>query len=100
MRNFKSSAIFCGCIARFVSDLVGNPEDRFSRDTARISPTISMLPFVLDTIRSKTLHLLGRFFNRIMMSESTVVPPCQESLSVNFIADRYKAADQVLEITV
>ena len=25
-----SLAIFCGCTARFVSDLVGNPEDRFS----------------------------------------------------------------------
>ena len=27
---------FCGCTARFVSDLVGNPEDRFSCDTAHI----------------------------------------------------------------
>ena len=25
----KSVTIFCGCTARFVSDLVGNPEDRF-----------------------------------------------------------------------
>ena len=29
-RNFKSLTIFCGCTARFVSDLVGNPEDLFS----------------------------------------------------------------------
>ena len=28
--------IFCGCTARFVSDLVGNPEDRFSHDAAYI----------------------------------------------------------------
>ena len=27
-------AIFCGSTAQFVSDLVGNPEDRFSRDAA------------------------------------------------------------------
>ena len=27
-------AIFCDCTARFVSDLVGNPEDRFSHDEA------------------------------------------------------------------
>ena len=27
-------AIFCGCTAQFVSDLVGNPEDRFCRDMA------------------------------------------------------------------
>ena len=30
--NFKPLAIFCGCTALFVSDLVGNPEDSFSRD--------------------------------------------------------------------
>ena len=35
-RNFKPLAIFCGCTAGFVSDMVGNPEDRFSRDTALI----------------------------------------------------------------
>ena len=28
--------IFCGCTARFESDLVGNPEDRFSRNTAHM----------------------------------------------------------------
>ena len=26
--------IFCGCTAGFVSDLVGNPKDRFSHDMA------------------------------------------------------------------
>ena len=30
IRNLKPLAIFCGCTARFVSDLVGNSEDRFS----------------------------------------------------------------------
>ena len=34
---FKHLAIFCGYTARFVSDLVGNPEDRFSCDAAHIS---------------------------------------------------------------
>ena len=29
IRNFKPLFVFCGCIARFVSDLVGNLEDRF-----------------------------------------------------------------------
>ena len=32
----KSLAIFCGCIARFVSDLVGNTEDRFSHNEAHL----------------------------------------------------------------
>ena len=34
--NFKPPAIFCGCTARFVSDLVGNPEDWFSHDAAQM----------------------------------------------------------------
>ena len=33
---FKPLAIFCCCTARFVSDLVGNPEDRFSHNQAHI----------------------------------------------------------------
>ena len=37
IRSFKPLAIFCGCTAWFVSDLVGKPEDRFSRDVAHIS---------------------------------------------------------------
>ena len=32
--KFKPLAIFCGC-TEFVSDLVGNPEDRFSCDKAQ-----------------------------------------------------------------
>ena len=32
----KPLPIFCDCIARFMSDLVGNPEDRFSRYEAPI----------------------------------------------------------------
>ena len=31
IQNFKPLAIFYCCTARFVSDLVGNPEDRFSQ---------------------------------------------------------------------
>ena len=37
MRNFKPLLSFCGCADRFVSYLVANPEDRFSRDEAQIS---------------------------------------------------------------
>ena len=39
-RNYKPLAIFCGCTARFVSDLVGNPEDRFSHNEAHIYVTV------------------------------------------------------------
>ena len=36
IRNFKSIAIWYGCTALFVSDLVGNHKDRFSRDAAQL----------------------------------------------------------------
>ena len=32
----KALTIFCNCTARFVSDLVGNPEDRFSHNEAHL----------------------------------------------------------------
>ena len=35
-------AIFCGCTTRFVSDLVGNPEDRFSLDVAHIMASLKL----------------------------------------------------------
>ena len=35
-KHFKSPAIFSECTDRFVSDLVGTPEDRFSRVAAQI----------------------------------------------------------------
>ena len=33
---FESLAIFCGCTAWFVWDLVGNPEDRLSHNEAHL----------------------------------------------------------------
>ena len=40
IRNLKPLAIFCCCTAWFVSDLVGNSEDRFSNDAARSTLTL------------------------------------------------------------
>ena len=37
IRNFKPLVIFCNCVARLVSDLVRNLEDKFSHDTAHLS---------------------------------------------------------------
>ena len=34
--SIKPLAILCGCTARFVSYLVGNPEDRFSHNEAHM----------------------------------------------------------------
>ena len=36
LSDFKPQATFRGCAAPFVSDLVGNPEDRFSPDAAHM----------------------------------------------------------------
>ena len=47
-KNFKLLAILCGCTARFVSDLVGNPKDRFSHNKAqilRMSEKVKFLTF-------------------------------------------------------
>ena len=41
--NFKPLSIFCGYTAIFVSGLVGNPEDRFLRDAARIILKVDVL---------------------------------------------------------
>ena len=38
--NFKLLTIFCSCTGRFVSDLVGSPNDRFSHVTAHIINSI------------------------------------------------------------
>ena len=38
--NFKPLAIFCSCTAWFVSDLVENPEDRFSHNEAHITQCV------------------------------------------------------------
>ena len=35
-QNFQHLAIFCGCTARFVSDQVRIPEDRFSHNEAHL----------------------------------------------------------------
>ena len=35
-QNSKPLAIFCDCTARFVSDLVGDPEDQFSHEAQLI----------------------------------------------------------------
>ena len=40
IRNLKLLATLCGCTARFVWDLVGNPEYRFSHNEANISANV------------------------------------------------------------
>ena len=44
--SFKPLTIFCDCTARFVSDLVGNLEDRFSHNEAQLCHVL-----VLSSVR-------------------------------------------------
>ena len=48
--NHKPLAIFCGCIEWFVSDQVGNPEDRFSHNEAHNKVTESQVFSLLDLL--------------------------------------------------
>ena len=41
-QNFEHIACFCDCTGRFVSHLVGNPEDRFSGIEAHLSKVYSV----------------------------------------------------------
>ena len=56
----KLLACFCDCTGRFVSGLVGNPEDRFSRVAAHlISPEFSFTKKVVQYLRSQTNFALS-----------------------------------------
>ena len=49
-RNFQPLAIFCGCTDRFVSDLVGNPEDRFSHKEALLILTVNQANTAVNSL--------------------------------------------------
>ena len=52
--------IFCNSTARFVSDLFGNPEDRFSHNEAHNKPTLIILLIVIiesHHVKTEFLHI-------------------------------------------
>ena len=53
IENFKLLPIFCDYTGRFVSDLVGNPKDQFSRFAAHIN-------FYIEPPHGKTNNLYRR----------------------------------------
>ena len=61
-RNFKHLAIFCGCTAQSVSDLVGNLKDKFSCDTAHK--------------KYKKLHFLHIFFSFLQSGKTSYLKSC------------------------
>ena len=54
----KISTFFCGCTARFVSDLVGNPEDRFSHNEGQFILVINLI------------RIVKTYFNRIQTDDT------------------------------
>ena len=56
----SKSEIFCGCTARFVSDLVRNPEDRFSHNEANM---IHDIIIILATKRNASSKMLKNLLN-------------------------------------
>ena len=55
-KTFKPLACFCHCTGRFVSDLVGNPEDRFSRVAAHLTKMLSIYRYC-DTLITEYYEL-------------------------------------------
>ena len=51
-KNFKPLACFCDCTGWFVSDLVGNPEDRFSRVAAHLSLCTALISVIVISMIS------------------------------------------------
>ena len=58
LRNFKPLDVFCDWTARFVSDLVWNPEDRYSHEEAQIIMSISDSNACLVAAGDQTQFLL------------------------------------------
>ena len=54
--SFIPLAIFCGCAAWFVSDLVGNPENRFSNNEAHIIFVLCFFAASIAIVKSRDMH--------------------------------------------
>ena len=53
----KSEISSSSCTAQFVSDLVGNPKDRFSHDAAHFSEVLSSLPKLRHSYHSLYIYI-------------------------------------------
>ena len=52
----KAVTIFCGITARFMSDLVGNPKDRFSHVAAQLISFLKQHSLVIEEIIVETIY--------------------------------------------
>ena len=70
--KFKSLAIFCGCTPLFVSDLVRNPEDRFSHDMAQIIIEFTGIVIKSNMEQSLQIQYAGIFHNLLNKTRNAV----------------------------
>ena len=56
-------AIFCSRTARFVSDLIGNPEDRFCRDAAHMNMHSYLITICFHCI--SYCQVIGKHFSKL-----------------------------------
>ena len=67
--------IFCGCTARFLSDLVENPEDRFSQNEAHTAGKCGVVNLV---IRSSNASCCSVFHpNKLVFANDAVQQICK-----------------------
>ena len=57
--KFQTLAIFCGCAARFASDLVRNPEKRFSHEAPAYMPPQSIAGCLMYSRMSKSIQQMS-----------------------------------------
>ena len=74
IRNFKPLSSFCGSTGRFESTLVGNPEDRFSRDEAHINQLFLPLARWSQRWTGQEKNILPRSKVRLNMSRLITKP--------------------------
>ena len=94
---FKPLAVFCGCTAWFVSNLVGNPEDRFSRDVAQWLLEVTLCHYLFATnFFDRNLHLYALIVQSLysFSNHSPVTTLIEDSTSkrtTNILSQTYNA---------
>ena len=70
-KSFQALAIFYGCTDRAMSDLVRDPKDRLSCDTAHLIPGIMLdkKPCSMEILRK-----VGSYFNWVIEMHMVLIP--------------------------
>ena len=102
MPNFKPLAILCGCTAWFVSDQVGNPEDRFF---SQQGSHVSMMLFSDEAgrswrhlaMRDKHTHYIAN--NHVDIMDQTLTEQCHDLVCTSTLYPKVGVARRPAFIT-